>query len=70
MRYQKHRGWFFQALAPVLALVAVRGAAQVAHNNIELDLLQEKWAGSIPIQSVTFEFPDQQAPLSWHLTPH
>ncbi len=69
LRYQKNRGWFFQALAPILALVAVRGAAQLAHNNIELDLLQEKWAGSIPIQSVTFEFPDEQAPLSWHLTP-
>ena len=63
------RGWFFQALAPLLTLVNVRGSGQFAHNTIELDLLKEKWKGEkVTIDSVQFEFPDPDAPLSWHLT--
>ena len=65
----KNRGWFYQAIAPLLALAAVRSAGQVAHNEIELGLLQAKWAAAgIPVHSVTFEFPGEDAPLSWHLT--
>jgi len=69
LRHEKAHGWFYQIVAPVLALVAIRGAAQVAHNNIEFDLLKEKWAGSVRIEPLTIEFPEEQAPLSWHLTP-
>ena len=59
----------FQAFAPVKTLTAVRTAGQVAHNNIELALLQQKWAAAkIAIHSVTFEFKQSEAPLSWHLT--
>src|SRR5262249_38243966 len=66
----KNRGWFYQALAPLLTLAAVRSSGQVAHNDIELGLLQAKWSGlGIPVHSVTFEFPKDETPLSWHLTP-
>jgi hypothetical protein len=66
----KNRGWFYQAIAPLKTLAAVRSAGQIAHNDIELRLLQDKWAAArIPIHSVPFEFPGEDAPLSWHLTP-
>jgi len=73
-RYDKQHGWFYQAIAPLTTLAAVREAGQVAHNDIELELLQQKWApagagiSGVDIQSVTFEFPGEHAPLSWHLT--
>jgi hypothetical protein len=74
-----HRGWFYQAYAPLAALFAVRTAGQRSHNQVELKLLQEKWAHKVNIQpSAIFEFgsrqdgsaaPDLPAPpLSWHLT--
>ncbi|MCX6592674.1 MAG: patatin-like phospholipase family protein [Acidobacteria bacterium] len=64
------RGWFFQAFAPVTTLLNVRSSGQFAHNEIELDLLKQKWASEVSIESVQFEFPDEDAPLSWHLTPN
>jgi hypothetical protein len=65
----KNRGWFYQAIAPLLTLDAVRSSGQVAHNDIELSLLQQKWAAAgVPIHAVGFEFPKADAPLSWHLT--
>lgn len=74
-----HRGWFFQTYAPLTALFAVRTAGQRSHNQVELKLLQEKWASKVNIQpSAIFEFgsrPDGSVsphlpapPLSWHLT--
>jgi hypothetical protein len=68
-RYSGSRGWFYQAFAPIATLIHVRSAAQVSHNDIELTLLQQNWARKgIPIHSLSFEFPDANAPLSWHLT--
>ncbi|MFL6214993.1 MAG: patatin-like phospholipase family protein [Blastocatellia bacterium] len=68
-RHAKERGWFYQAFAPLTTLAAVRGAGQIAHNDIELEFLQQKWAeAKIPIHTVTFEFHNPDAPLSWHLT--
>jgi hypothetical protein len=61
------RGWFFQLLAPTLALLNVRSAGQLAHNDIEFALLQEKWRGRVAVETVSFTFPGRQAPLSWHL---
>jgi hypothetical protein len=64
-----NRGWFFQVLAPILTLNTVRGAGQVAHNDLELKLLQQKWFGvGMPVHTVTLEFPGEDAPLSWHMT--
>jgi len=69
-RHESTHGWFYQAIAPLATLGAVRTAGQVAHNEIELDLLRQKWAAKhVHIDSVTFEFSNPNAPLSWHLTP-
>jgi hypothetical protein len=56
-------------LAPFIELINVRGAGQIAHNEIELHLLQQKWSlAGVPIHNIVFEFPDASPPLSWHLT--
>jgi hypothetical protein len=66
------RGFFFQMGAPVVALDNVRGAGQLSHSNVEFDLLQKRWherAGRrVDIELATFEYPNYDAPLSWHLT--
>jgi len=63
-----NRGWFFQLFAPIQAVLGVRSAGQIAHNDIELDLLQAKWKQKgVDIETVSFVFPDKNAPLSWHL---
>lgn len=63
------RGWFFQILAPALTLLNVRTSGQIAHNDIELNLLQQKWAScGVQIVTVPFTFPGTNPPLSWHLT--
>lgn len=63
-----NRGWFFQLFAPIQAVLGVRSAGQIAHNDIELELLQAKWEQKgIQIETVSFVFPDKNAPLSWHL---
>lgn len=69
-RHEKMRGWFYQAIAPLTTLAAVRSAGQIAHNNIELELLRRKWSDlGVNIQTEVFEFNNPRAPLSWHLTP-
>jgi hypothetical protein len=63
------RGWLYQAIAPIETLVNVRDAGQAAHKDIELKLLQQKWElRNVTVESVTFEFPGENPPLSWHLT--
>jgi hypothetical protein len=63
------RGWFFQLIAPLVVIIGVRSAGQIAHNDIELTLLQDKWAKmGVEVDTAVFEFPGKQAPLSWHLT--
>lgn len=67
--YSGSRGWFYQALAPFATLIQVRSAGQVAHNDVELGLLQESYArNGVAIHALEFEFPNPNAPLSWHLT--
>jgi hypothetical protein len=69
-RFAGSRGWFYQAFAPISTLLHVRSAGQLAHNDVEFALLQEKWrTQGVRIQTTTFEFPNEDAPLSWHLTP-
>ena len=68
-RNAKGRGWFYQALAPLAAMYFTRNAGQNAHNDIELELLTQKWRlQGIEIETVPFEFDGVDAPLSWHLT--
>jgi hypothetical protein len=65
-------GWGFQIAAPPSTVLNVRSAGQRTHNDVELDLLKEKWAyhddHRVEIQSAAFEFDDPNPPLSWHLT--
>ena len=69
-RHAKNRGWFYQAFAPLTTLAAVRDTGQRAHNDIELELLQQKWSTfGVPIHTVKFEFNNPDTPISWHLTP-
>ena len=42
---KEKRGWFYQAFAPASTVLNVRGAGQSAHNEVELDLLRDKWCG-------------------------
>jgi hypothetical protein len=72
VRPQGGSGFFFQTKAPVTALTNVRGAGQLSHSKVEFDLLQKRWrerAGrKVEIDLATFEYPNFDAPLSWHLT--
>lgn len=68
-KYKESHGWFYQAIAPLATMAAVRSAGQIAHNDIELSFLQRQWASrGLPVHTVTFEFNGLDAPLSWHLT--
>jgi hypothetical protein len=71
-RLEKKRGFFYQMGVPIVALDRVRGAGQLSHGKVEFDLLQKRWrerAGrKVNIELATFEYPNYDAPLSWHLT--
>lgn len=63
------RGWLYQAVGPVVTLSNVRTAAQIARNDLEINLLREAWRHQgVKIESVEFFFEDPNAPLSWKLT--
>jgi Patatin-like phospholipase len=68
------RGFFYQVAVPVSTLNSVRGAGQLSHSRVEIDLLKRSWGDKgISIESATFEFPrsddpDESPPLSWHLS--
>lgn len=66
------RGFFYQTEAPLLTLNNVRGAGQLSHSKVEFDLLQKRWREradrKVEIDLATFEYPNDDAPLSWHLT--
>jgi hypothetical protein len=64
------RSWFSQILAPPLAVLSVRNTGQRTHNDVELDLLQNKWKekDDVEIRRAVFEFDGADPPLSWHLT--
>ncbi len=69
---EKKRGFFYQMGVPITALNNVRGAGQLSHGKVEFDLLQKHWrerAGrKVDIELATFEYPNYDAPLSWHMT--
>lgn len=75
---QTRGGWLLQLLAPVQVLLNARSAGQVSHRDIELTLLQEKWANrGVEIKKANFDFDppptsagkEPDPPLSWHLMP-
>jgi len=79
-------GWFYQYAAPLLTVLGVRDTGQRAHNDLELDLLVDKWDEQdeeneqdprgkqephrVEIKRALFEFDRHDVPLSWHLTAH
>jgi Patatin-like phospholipase len=69
-----NRGFLYQMTVPISTLNSVRGAGQLSHSRVELDLLKRSWGDKgISIESATFEFPrsddpNEAPPLSWHLS--
>ena len=62
-------GWFYQAYAPIEAMLDVRTTGQRSHNDEEFLRLQELWCRQgVRIETAIFEFQGDRAPLSWHLT--
>jgi hypothetical protein len=62
-------GWFYQVWAPVESLLGVRTTGQRSHNDEELARVTALWCErGVRIDTVTFEFPENNGPLSWHLT--
>ena len=53
-KVRQKRSWFFQTYAPLVTMFAVRTAGQRSHNQVDLGLTKQKWAGKI--QQVLFEF--------------
>ncbi|MGB2714478.1 MAG: patatin-like phospholipase family protein [Vicinamibacterales bacterium] len=67
----EHRSWSYQLHAPLGAMLEVRTAGQIAHNEAELCLLIKRWQldpRRIHIRRLLLEFPEASPPLSWHLT--
>ncbi len=64
----KRRGWFYQAYAPLSALLGARDTGQLAHNDQEISLLRRAWSGKVAISSAVFQFCGGSPPLSWHMT--
>ncbi|HEX8720976.1 MAG TPA: patatin-like phospholipase family protein [Pyrinomonadaceae bacterium] len=65
------RGWLYQAYAPLATLLHVRDTGQLSRNDVELNLLRERWRHDprgIQIVPTVFEFNGAEPPLSWHLT--
>jgi hypothetical protein len=67
------RGWFYQLYAPVETMLNARSCGQLAHNDMEFDLLKQVCADrKIDVESVVFQFTATKEagnpPLSWHLS--
>ncbi len=64
------RGWLYQAIAPIDAMLDVRTAGQYAHNRDEFALLQQAMSAGQPkvkVYTAVFEFCGIDPPLTWHL---
>lgn len=62
------RGWLYQAYEPANTIFRVRNTGQRTHNDVELELLKDKWRGDVKITRALFEYDSPDTPLSWHLT--
>jgi patatin-like phospholipase len=63
------RGWFYQAWAPLAAMLHVRTTGQLSHNREEFQRLQELWGRyGVEIDNAVFQFCGSNPPLSWHMT--
>jgi len=65
------RGWPFQTYAPISAMLNVRDTGQLPRNQEELEILRRFGAScNIDMEDAVFEYPPEDAPLSWHLSPN
>jgi hypothetical protein len=63
------RGWFYQAFAPLQALLRMRATAQRSRNEVDLSMLRDVLRSrGVALERETFAFPFPGEPLSWHLT--
>jgi hypothetical protein len=62
------RGWLYQAYEPANTILRVRNTGQRTHNDVELELLKDKWKGDVAMTRALFEYDSPNPPLSWHLT--
>ena len=63
------RGWPYQLVAPLSAVVAMRSAAQRTTNRTTLRLLKDYWRSQgTCIETLPVPFGDRATPMSWHLT--
>lgn len=64
------RGWQYQLIGPLLALMSVRVAAQAERSETEFEVLQRMWCrAGIDIRTFDFVFGGSDPPLSWQLSP-
>jgi hypothetical protein len=69
LRAGGQRGWFYQAWAPLAAMLHVRTTGQLSHNQEEFERLQELWGRfGVEIDNAVFQFCGSDPPLSWHMT--
>jgi hypothetical protein len=65
----KDRGWPYQIIAPLSAVMAMRSSAQRVTNRTTLRLLKDYWrTRGTCIESLVVPFNNGEAPMSWHLT--
>jgi Patatin-like phospholipase len=63
-----NKGWFYQAYAPVNALLNVRTAGQLVRDRDALSAFDQRWSReNVRIAYATFEFDGRDAPLSWRM---
>lgn len=63
-----NRGWFYQLLAPLDALINVRSAAQLVRDRDYLSHFVTRWKPEgVHFKLATFEFQGENAPLSWRM---
>ena len=64
-----NRGWPFELYSPIAGLLHVRASGQMLHGREDLEMLRDKWSGSVHMSFATFEFPRSGAPLSFRMNP-
>ena len=65
---ESNRGWIYELVGPGITLIKVRTSSQIARNNFEINLLEDKAKRKgISIIPITFELRNT-GPLSWHLS--
>ncbi|MEZ5355506.1 MAG: patatin-like phospholipase family protein [Bryobacteraceae bacterium] len=64
------RGWFYQLMAPPEALLGVWSTGMRSRNEADVAMLREviEHRGGY-LTSLRVDFPDEQTPTSWYLTP-